>query len=395
MKKDILIKVYRPSGEFLADWSDIAKFERFSKEINAGLGQCILELGVPFDYAGGELDLNNTVEISVADENTTINGWKLIYSGYISLITPYVQGKKEGITICLLGEYTRLSTDIMKTGETIVHYSDSTNGITTTAPGDEADIALIIKGILTRYRAETTSPKIFYSTANVSAFSKTASFTFNLLTYREAIDKCLSMLGSSYFWYINEFGIMIVKTIDTTPRHTFEFQKHFSEISVQRSMEKVRNNAIVWNGKPVAETEIFNGYSDLASISKYGRRTEIIIDNGITDDTSADKIGASILENNKDPNVSIVCKIIDNNENSFGYDIESIEPGDTCRFIGFNATLTDIFKDNMVITKIDYTPDNVILTVEPTKSGLVDWQDTINKKVIDITNSNVPSAYSV
>ena len=49
----------------------------------------------------------------------------------------------------------------------------------------------------------------------------------------------------------------------------------------------------------------------------------------------------------------------------------------------------------MVISKIDYTPDNVILRVEPTKSGLVDWQDAINKKVIDITNSNVPSAYSV
>ena len=142
MKKDILIKVFRPSGEFLADWSNIAKFEGFSKEVNAGLGQCILELGVPFDYAGGELDLNNTIEISIADEDTKINGWKLIYSGYISLITPYVQGKREGIEVCLLGEYTRLSTDIMKTSETIVHYSDSTNGITTTAPGDEADIAV-------------------------------------------------------------------------------------------------------------------------------------------------------------------------------------------------------------------------------------------------------------
>lgn len=395
MKKSITIKVYRPTGEFLADWSDIAKFEGFSKEVNAGLGQCILQLALPFDYTGVELDLNNTIEISIADEDTKINGWKLIYSGYISLITPYVQGKREGIEVCLLGEYTRLSTDIMKTSETIVHYSDSTNGITTTAPGNEADIAVIIKGIITRYRAETTSPKISYSTGNVSAFSKTALFTFNLLTYREALDKCFSMLGSGYYWYVNEFGIMIVKTIHSTPRHTFEFQKHFSEISVQRSMEKVRNNVIVWNGKPSTEDEVFNGYSDLASISKYGRRTEVITDNGIIDDTSADKIGASILENNKDPNVSIICKIIDNNENPFGYDIESIEPGDTCRFIGFNATLSDIFRDNMVISKIDYTPDNVILRVEPTKSGLVDWQDAINKKVIDITNSNVPSAYIV
>lgn len=394
MRKDVSIKVYRPTGEYTGDWSQIAKFEGFSKEINAGLGQCILELAVPFDYTGGELDLNNTVDIYVSDEDTATEGAKRIYSGYISLITPYVQGKKEGILVSLLGEYTRLATDILKTSETVIHYSDSTNGLTTSSPGDEADIAVIIKGIITRYRAETSNPKIAWNTANVSAFSKTASFTFNLLTYRQALDKCFSMLGSSYFWYVDEYNLITVKQRNSTPKHTFEFQKHFSEIRVSRSMEKVRNNIVVWNGLPVDEDEIFNGYSDAVSMAKYGRRSEVFIDNGITDDSSADDIGDSLLENNKEPNISIICKIADNNENPFGYDIESIEPGDTCRFVGFNPSLVDIFKDNMIITKIDYTLDNVILTVEPTKSGLIDWQDSINKKVVDITNAKVPSAYT-
>ena len=392
--KNYFIKVYTSDGKFLKDWSGIANFGQFSKEVNSGLGQCIIDLGVPFDYQGTELAVNNNIEILLSDKDTATNRYIKIYSGYISLINPYVEGSKEGIQVYLLGHYTKLSTDILKTNEVIIHYTDETDGLTITPSGTEADLGLVIRGIINRYRIETTNPMIFYGPDSIPLLEIQTLYVFRLMTYREAIDKVFSMLGPNYYWYINEDNLMRIRPKDPAPVHIFEFKKHFTAVDVKKSMEKVRNNMIVWNGLPETEDEIFKGYEHEGSIARYGRRTEIIIDNGITDESSADAIGQSMLDNNNEPNISIICEILDNNENDkFGYDIESINPGDTCRFVGFNSTLSEIFKDNMIITKIDYRISSVILTIEPVKSGLIDWQSRINKKVVDFTNANVPDEY--
>lgn len=394
MKKNISIKVRRPSGEFIKDWSSIATFETFSKEINSGLGECILTLGVPFDYNGSELDIGNIVEISISDKQTTIDGSLLIYSGYISLIEPSIDESKDIIIVHLLGHYTKLSLDYLKNGNQVVLFSDSTAGLTTTSPGSEADIGLILRGIIDRYRTETNNPNLFYTLTSIPLIGQSALYSISLKTYREAFDSVCSMLPSGYFWYVDENGMITVKSKASSRKHIFEFRKHFKSLHISKSLENIRNFLLVWNGEPAGASCVFNHYEDVASILQYGRRSNIIVDYAISNNTSADKIGARYIEENKNPAIKISCEILDDNYDTInGYDIDSINPGDTCTFIGFDQS-SDILQEDMLITKIDYYLDRVILEIEIQKTGLIDWQEELSTKVEDLSSYNVPNTYS-
>jgi hypothetical protein len=392
--KNLSIKVYTNNGTFLKDWASIANFSGFSKEINSGLGECIIELLVQIDYLGADLAENNRVDILISDKDTSTDGFVKIYSGYISLIEPSVDGSKESVLVHLLGHYTKLSTDFLKNGSQITLYSDNTNGLTTTASGTSADLGLILRGILDRYIAETENPNVFYSSVSIPLVSQTALYSLSLKTYREAIDSVCSMLPSGYFWFVDEEGMIYIKPKPTTPTHTFQFGKHFKSIKISKSMEKIRNFLLIWNGDP-SGSAIFKYYSDEASIKKYGRRSDFIQDNGITDTSSADKMGAKYIAENKDPSIKLTCEILDNNfDDVNGYNIESIQVGNTCKFINFNSSITDILNDNMLITKVDYLFDRVILEIELIKTGIVDIQNKTTKQVTELKAQGIPATYS-
>jgi len=394
--KQISIKVYSSANDPLKDWSNMATFAEFGKEINAGLGECILNLGVKFDYQGLELALGNVVDIVISDKDTTSEGFRKIYSGYISLIEPYVDGKKEGIIVHVLGHYTKMSLDYLKDGTTVKLYSDTAAGITVTPTGSVADIGIILRAIIERYRDETVNPKIWCSMASIPDISQNALYTFRLVTYRDAIDKIVSMLPSGYFWYVDEDGLFSIKPKPTEPTHTFEFGKHFKSINIQESIEPLRNFILVWNGEPDGSGDlVFKSYSDNYSISKYGRRVEVIQDNSVGDEDTADGIGGKFLGENKDPHINLICEIIDNNLDAVnGYDIDSIQPGDTCRFVGLNNAIVDVINDNMLITKVVYQPNKVSLEIKAVKTGMIDKQQKMETQIEDLSTLTVPADYT-
>ena len=385
MAKTITIKVFRPTGEFLKVWVN-ATFETFTKEINAGLGSCKIELGELFDYQGDDLREGNTVEILVADEGTISlpEGYVLIYSGYISSYNPWVAGKRQGITVYLLGHYTKLALDIWK------------NNITTTFDYSTAtDFGTMFRDLMARYVAETVNPKLSYTNGTIKLTSTTGKYRFEMKTYREAIEKIKSMAPEGWFWYADELGIIHFESKPTTPTHTFILGSHFSGVIVERSMEKIRNAFLFWNGE-IEGDKIYKLYSDAASIAQYGRRLEKFFDYGVGDEPTAAKIAARFLAEAKDPAVKVTCEIIDNNEDPInGYDIESIQPGDTCTFRGFDERFADIFKENMLISKIVYFLNKVELTVEVQKAGIIEWQEHINKKAEDYYSDGSPETFSV
>jgi len=391
MKKLISIKVFNNEGLMLKEWIN-ATFYKFTKEINSGLGECLITLAEKIDYQGTELELGNIVDIYISDEDTIEEGYIRIYSGYISMIEPYIEGSKEQILVHVLGHYTKMSVDILKNGAQTTLYSDSTNGLTITGPGDEADIGLIIRAIIDRYRAETTNPKLYYSASSIPLATQTAWYTLALKTYRDAFEKVIAMYSSNYFYYIDENSLVSVKTKPATATHVFQFGKHFKSIDIQRSMEKIRNSLIVWNSE---NPGVFNHYEDEASIIKHGRRTEFIEDSGILDDTAADNIGAKFIAENKDPDVKVICEIVDGNIDPVnGYDIESVQPGDSCSFEGFEQSLSNSLNENMLITKVEYTLEKIILTIEMSKSGLINWQSKTSKKVNDLMSQGIPESYT-
>ena len=391
--KKVLVNVFTPSGTFIKSLTNF-NFDSFTKELNGGPSECVLETAVAFDYSGGELSLYNQVEVRIFDRDTsTLTGdaaSRIVYRGYISLIERDVDGARESVRIHLLGYYTLLSLDILKNGAQTTLYSYGTSGLTATfGSQNAADIGLMVRAVIDRYRAETTSPKIQYDPSNIPLTSTTAIYTFQQKTYREALDILKSMAPAGIYYYIDEIGNVSFKTKPTTPTHKFIFGRHFTKVHVEHSLEKVRNFLLVWNGKQSPD-DIYEHYQDDDSLIQYGRRAERANDYGIVDTTSADLLGARFISDNKKPDVRVVCTITDNNETeNMGYDIESIQPGDTCSLYGFASGFDDIFQDNMLITAVNYSLNSVEITVEIIKSSLLELQTKQDSAIKDIASGGL------
>ncbi len=153
---------------------------------------------------------------------------------------------------------------------------------------------------------------------------------------------------------------------------------------------------LIWNGQ-TGGGQVYKHYEDADSIEVYGRRAETIKDFGVNNSNAADLLGARFLADNKAPDIKISCTIIDNNgQDNWGYDIESIQPGDTCSFFGFNSGFDDIFRENMLITRVRYTLEKVELDVELARTGVVDVQRLQGQQIDDIASGGlgVPESYS-
>jgi hypothetical protein len=301
----------------------------------------------------------------------------------------------------ILGYNTLLALDVLKdASQTTLYSQDVTDAWLTTAAGDldATDIAGMAKAVLDRFTAENGSTRITYDPDEVPDTGVEVAYTFTQKTYREAIDILKSFAPENVYWYIDETGRFSFKPAPTTPTHTFIFGRHLSKIRVERSLEKVRNVALIFNGS--YGSAVYKGYTDAASIASFGRRVERISDNGIegaTADDAMDARAAKFLAENKNSSVTLVATIIDNaNGDYIGMDIEDINPGDTCRFVGFSSTMSDIFQDNMLITEVNYTLDSVQVRVELVKSGLLDIQQKQGRQINDINNGGlgIPESYT-
>lgn len=408
-RKQITAMVSDQSGTKIADWSGFG-LHAISKELNAGPGECVITLPIAFDYDGLDLVIGNDVEVHVADVDTTGAGnfsgfgTKMIYKGYISLIERDIEGTKETVTVHMLGYYTLLGVDLLKNGTQTTLYSNSTSGLTTaSASQNAADIGAMVRAVIDRYRSETTSPKIYYvgtsnSTDDIPNTGTTATYAFEQQTYRQALDQLKRMAPAGTYWYCDERGRFTFKATPSSAVHAFTFGVHFSKVHVEHNAESIRNFYLVWNGEN-GVSQVYKHYQDDASVAIYGRRIQTENDYGIDNENGADLKGAKFLAENKKPAVKVVCRIIDNNGGT-GYDIESISPGDTCVFRGFEKEqafgMSDIFGDNMLITKVTYTPEYVDIEVEVVKSGLQEFQDQQGQEIAQLQAGglSVPTIYS-
>jgi hypothetical protein len=400
VEKQLLINIYTPTEDFITTWTK-ADFGGFTKELNAGPSECILTLDRVFDYSGPDLLLGNQVELRVADRDTVLNpsdtSSRVIYRGYISLIERQLEGSRERVSVHVLGYYTLLALDILKNGSQTTLYSEGSDGLTVTSGDQEpADVGLMARAILDRYRAENSGTSINYDADDIPDTGTTATYSFQQKTYREALDALRDIAPPGTFYYIDEVGKVQFKTKPTTPTHNFIFGRHFNSVRVEHSAEKVRNAVLVWNGQSAAG-QVYKAYEDTVSIGAYGRRAVAIKDFGVNDEDAADLLGSRALADNAVPDLTIKCTIIDNNgDPGKGYDIESVQPGHTCSFFGFAPGFDDIFRENMLITNVRYSLESIELQVELMKTGIVDVQRLQGRQINDIASGGlgVPTTYS-
>ena len=72
-----------------------------------------------------------------------------------------------------------------------------------------------------------------------------------------------------------------------------------------------------------------------------------------------------------------------------------MNPGDTCSFYGFDEDVSNILQDNMLISRVYYTLNEVEITVEVKRSTLIEWQRLLNNRLDDRSGDGSPATYSV
>jgi len=394
--KKLYIKTYDSDGALIETLFDF-QVGTFIKKINGGLGQLVFIMPRKLDTfdSAGDLSLGNKLELWITDEDTG-NDARKVYTGQIEQQRPIISGGVENVQILCLGVASRFATDILKTGSQTTLYTIPTDGLTITLGSlAAAEVAEVMEKILAYFQAANTA--ISVATNNdegensIETTENDMQYTFEALTYSEAIKKCVDMAPANWFWYIDENGLFSFKPSSSTADHTFILTKHIKRIEVEKGTDSIKNVALIWDGG-----SLYSEYKDETSVSLYGRRVQQITDNNIEDQTSMDNVGASVIAENKDPRIRIVMDIIDNNEaeEDKGYDIELIQPGDTCKIVGIDAG-SDIFTDNMIIKQVTWADSKATIEVETRKN--FDFEAFIVKTQKDLSEQTllgVPETYS-
>lgn len=396
-RKNIVVKIFSSGGSFINSYSDF-NFQGFTKTINGGVGECLIELPTKFDYTDESIALGHNAEIVICDKDTladTANGLssEIIYSGYISRISPNIGEKKESVTITLLGHYTRFSLAILRNALQTTLYTESSVGLQTLAPADSADVDLVFRAVIDRFIAETGCTKMDYGGTSIPTSAIQMLYTFERMTYREALDKIKASSSENYYYYFAPSGLIYFKEIASTPVHKFILGRHFSSIQIENSIENVRNEIYIWDGQAGGS---YIMYEDANSIAMYGQRSERLTDRGIGNVSTMDNIGNAFINSNKNPGIKFVCEIFDNNiDANFGYDIESVNPGDTCSFFNFDSEFATLFRERMVITDVEYKLDRIKITAQQIRTSLADVQSQIRRNIVEIVSDGIPVTYDL
>jgi hypothetical protein len=113
--KIYLWKLYDSAGTFITTWEDVISEPVFSREINGGYSDLVVQLARSiYNFGEGEdVAYGNQLKLFVFDRETGDAG-VCIYSGFISLYNPDSQGSKEIVEVTFLGYWTESNQYILK-----------------------------------------------------------------------------------------------------------------------------------------------------------------------------------------------------------------------------------------------------------------------------------------
>lgn len=397
MSKNITIKSYDNANNFIGIIID-ADFDGFNKIINSGLSDLTFKLARKIDdfNLNDDVSIGNKIEIWVEDEDTDLEGI-LIYSGFIEQQNIKVDGGEEYAEIICLGIVSKITQDILKSTSQTTLYTKTTDGLTiTSASISAAEIADVIMATLDFFNTNNPNFPISYTEDGVDTVEDTGNFInykFEAVYYLQAIEKCREVAPQYWYWYIGADNIFRFRQLSGTADHTFSLGKDIKKITASKSAGSVNNVLLLFDGGT-----IYKEYDDETSIATYGRRVKQMTDSKINDEATMDNIGQAFINENKDAKIRIEIEIIDNNESNLGYNIESINPGDTCKIIGVTPD-ENIFNENMVIQEVQWLLDRAILIVETEKLFgfdrlILDIEKRVNELDKNSGTDIIPESYT-
>lgn len=264
------------------------------------------------------------------------------------------------------------------------------------------DPSNILKDLLDRFTQSSVGGKLDYSTGTVDATSTSVDYLFESVTYQEAFKKIVELCPVGWYLRVGADDIVYLKNKSSTADHNFVLGKHIAEFIPEKRIENIINTIYFYGGDPGTGNRLFKKYTRSSSISSYGVVAVRISDEKVLDTATMDIIAGRILDNFDSPEIRIVLKVIDdNNEQSMGYDIESIKVGQTCKI--FNATsqaenkwdqstwdtskwdfdITNAAATLLQIQRVEYHPDYAILELSNRQPDIARRIEEINKRLIE------------
>lgn len=397
MSKNITIKSYDNANNFIGIIID-ADFDGFKKIINSGLSDLTFKLARKIDdfNLNNDVSIGNKIEIWVEDEDTDQEGI-LIYTGFVEQQNIKIDGGEEYVEIICLGIVSKITQDILKSTSQTTLYTKTTDGLTiTSASISAAEIADVIMATLDFFNTNNPSFPISYEEDGIDTVEVTGNFInykFEAVYYLQAIEKCREVAPQYWYWYIGADNIFRFRQLSGTADHTFSLGKDIKKITASKSAGSVNNVLLLFDGG-----SIYKEYDDETSIATYGRRVKQMTDSKINDEATMDNIGQAFINENKDAKIRIEIEIIDNNESNLGYNIESINPGDTCKIVGVTPD-ENIFNENMVIQEVQWRLDRAILIVETEKLFgfdrlILDIEKRVNELDKNSGTDIIPESYT-
>lgn len=344
IEKKYSIKIYDSTGNnFLQTLNPkiLRSTPSFASQINAGYGECRLDLALPFaDFGEGSIvDYMNIVEIYEADKNFPLG--RLIYRGFISSYEPYLEGSNQGVNIILLGMVSLLKFDFYRDGTSFQIVQT------------DVDTAQMMRDIIDHFSSIYGTGLITYDGSSLPNVSNSVSYTFNEDLWLDAIQNAFGTVGTgNWYWAVDSEGKFFLKSKPLTPTHVFTIGKDVQSLRILKNSEKVVNAVRV-----KYSTSSTYDQEDLTSIGEYGRRGRIISDSKITNLATAQARANQEIEENKVNKIQ--AELIINSQ----YDIESVKVGDTCSVRNFQKNSTTL-DDNMLIVSVSYNSDTISIQLE-------------------------------
>ncbi len=348
MRKQVFIKTYTSAGVYKGTFYDFV-FSQFSENLNGGLSDVAVTIPRRFDQynSDGALDLGYELQIWVADTEAP-NGIQ-IGSFEINEITPSVSNT-ETVTIGCSGYIFQLALDLWDdVGKVYQKY-------------ESLDPSVMMQDVIDKYNVANSKHKIHYTATSIALTGKSETIEFYAISPLEAIQMAAGLADVNWFWRVDKSNNLYFSAMPTSATHMFIMGKDIQSLKINRSIRDMKTGVLFSNGLSDDDPEyVFDLYSNAAAIASYGRRFQRISDNRYTKSSgSAQEMCSRVVGLYKAPLNTVSLRVLDSNQGN-GYDIESINVGDTCRILNINSN--DALTSNMLITSKVYNIDYVDLTV--------------------------------
>lgn len=226
----------------------------------------------------------------------------------------------------------------------------------TDADFNDTDPSDIVREALDGYNDQ--GGVVTYTADSIDDTGYQVDYTFRTSTVKEIIEKARELAPANWRWRVDPASnVLYFKQPSSTADHLFILGKHIGAFRLGGSIEHIKN-VVYFTGGPTAGVNLLKQYTNPSSLAKYRRGMIRLNDNRIL---AANEPAAEIIsESYMDENNAEVFRTRGVNILAESYNISTINPGDTAKFVGLGG-----FVDGLVllITAVDRNADFVNLTL--------------------------------